>query len=149
MVQNNRKNIQKVKPEAKARREQIIYADLLFYGCWIGIFVMLITYFIYLAGLLPPYVSFQEITYFWSHDVHSYIEQARIPIGWGWIKLLNKGDFLNFLGIAFLAMMTLVGFITLIPAYVRQKDWIFVAIVISEIIVIGIAASGVLKVGGH
>ncbi len=134
---------------AKARSEQLLYADILFYGCWIGIFVMILTYLIYLTGLLPPHVSFEKITFYWSHDVHSYVENAGIPVGWGWVKLLNRGDFLNFLGIAFLAMMTLVGFITLVPAYVKQKDWIFVVIVTTEIVVLGVAASGILSVGEH
>lgn len=138
-----------LKAKAKARPEQIIYADLLFYGCWLAIAIMLVSYFVYVTGILTPYVPMDRITEYWSHNVHHYVEEAKIPIGWGWIKLLNKGDFLNFIGIALLALMTIVGFITLVPAYIKQKDWAFVIIVILEIIVLSFAASGILKMGGH
>ncbi|SFN06249.1 DUF1634 domain-containing protein [Thermodesulforhabdus norvegica] len=138
-----------LKAKAKARPEQILYADLLFYGCWLGIAIMLVTYFIYLTGILEPYVPMDRISEYWSNNVHHYVEQAKIPVGWGWVRLLNKGDFLNFIGIALLALMTIVGFITLIPAYVKQKDWPFVMIVIAEVIVLSVAASGVLGTGGH
>lgn len=137
------------KKKAQAQSEQILYADILFYGCWLGIAIMLITYAIYLLGILPPHVPMNRISEYWSHNIHHYVEGAGIPLGWGWMKLLNKGDFINFIGIAFLALMTIVGFITLIPAYIKQKDWPFVVIVISEVVVLLIAASGVFGTGGH
>ncbi len=45
--------------------------------------------------------------------------------------------------------MTIVGFLTLIPAYIRKKDWPFLVIVILEVLALMLAASGVLGTGGH
>ena len=134
---------------AEAPPEQIAYADILFYGCWFGIFVLLITYILYLTRVVPPYVPMEQLTWYWSHNVHHYVEEANVPTGWGWVKFLNKGDFLNFIGIAFLALLTIVGFLTLIPAYAKKKDWAFMVIVVVEILVLLLAATGILGTGGH
>lgn len=130
-------------------KEQVVYANLLFYGCWVSIFLMAITYVIYITGLLDPYVPVQEITGYWSGPSSQYVHHARVPVGWGWVSLLGRGDFLNFIGIALLAGMTLVCFLTLIPAYLRKKDWAFLLITVIEILVLCLAASGILGTGGH
>lgn len=106
-------------------KEQVLYANILFYGCWLGIFIMLITYGLYVLGVLDPYVSLEEITRLWSQPVARYAEEARIPLGWSWVALLGKGDFLNFIGIVTLAVLTVLCFITLIPAYFRDRQWAF------------------------
>ncbi len=129
--------------------EQITYANVLFYGCWLAILLMFITYVIYLTGLLSPYVPVDKLEFLWRKSVHYYVENANIPRGWGWVLLLNKGDFLNFLGIAMLAGMTILTYFLLIVPYLKKKDFIYTAIVITEILVLTLAASGILVVGGH
>ncbi len=63
--------------------------------------------------------------------------------------MLNKGDFINFLGIAFLALLTIICYIVLFFGYVKKKDKIYATIVIAEILVLALAASGLLGSGGH
>jgi len=130
-------------------QEQIRYANLLFYGCWIGILLMLLTYAVYLTGLLEPYVPMDRITVYWSMPVGHYVHDAQIPVGWGWIGLLGRGDFLNFLGIVLLAGMTVICFFTLIPVYIKRRDWAFAMIAVIEVLVLCLAASGILGTGGH
>jgi hypothetical protein len=48
-----------------------------------------------------------------------------------------------------LAGLTVLCFLTLIPAYLGQKEWIFAAITIVEVLVLILAASGVLVTGAH
>jgi len=133
-----------------ASPEQVKYANMLFWGSWLAIGIMLITYAIYVGGIIEPYIPLNEIPKYWSSPVHEYVEKAAMPVGWGWTSLLGKGDFLNFIGITILAAMTAVCFlITLLPAYIKQKDWIFMGIVILEALVLTLAASGILGSGGH
>jgi hypothetical protein len=129
--------------------EQVRYANLLFYGCWIGILLMFLTYLVYLTGILEPYVPVEQLTVYWSMPVGHYVQDARIPVGWGWIGLLDRGDFLNFLGIVLLAGMTVICFFTLIPVYIKQRDWAFAIIAVMEVLVLCLAASGILGTGGH
>lgn len=135
--------------EIETPKEQILYANILFYGCWLGIFIMIVTYCLYVFGLLEPHVPLQRISQCWSEPVNRYVQGSQIPLGWGWVGLLGKGDFLNFVGIVLLAGLTLVCFLTLIPAYIAQKRWIFAVIAVIESLVLILAASGILATGGH
>ncbi|MEJ5364912.1 MAG: hypothetical protein WHS86_07420 [Desulfosoma sp.] len=134
---------------AKASPEQMLYADLLFYGCWASIFIMVITYAVYVSGLISPHIPLEKLPHLWRLPVKDFLHEANAPHGWGWALLLGKGDYLNFLGIALLGAMTIIGFLTLIPAYVRKKDWLFFIIVVLEVLALLLAASGILGTGGH
>jgi hypothetical protein len=81
---------------AKAPPEQIKYADLLYYGAWIGIFLMAITYLIYVTGIFKPLIPLHEIPNYWGMPVHEYLRLTGAPTGWGWAALLHRGDYLNF-----------------------------------------------------
>ncbi len=138
--------------EKMARRpskEQIIYANILVIGVWGGIALLFTTYFIYLAGLLPAHVDIALIPKIWGKGVDEYLALTQSPHGWGWVFLLGKGDFLNYLGFALLALMTLVCYTVLLKGYVTQKNWLFATIALLEILVLSLAASGLLGSGGH
>jgi len=141
----NTRNEQALKPS----REQIIYANLLIIGVWAGIFILVTTYVIYLTGILPSHVELSVIPTVWGKGVGEYLEITHSPHGWGWVPLLIKGDFLNYLGFVLLALMTIVCYLVLVRGYIRQKNWIFSVIAILEIIVLSVAASGILGSGGH
>jgi len=134
---------------SKASKEQITYANLLFFGCWGGLALMAITYLIYILGIIPPHVSMDKVTALWSQPVKVYLTQGNVQTGWGWARLLSKGDFLNFLGIALLAGMTIVCYIPLIPAFLKKKDYLYTTFAVLEIIVLGLAASGIFGAGAH
>lgn len=133
----------------KAPPEQLAYADLLFYGSWGGILILLVTFFVYVTGVFESYIPINEVSQYWSMPVSHYVHEANVPTGWGWATLLGKGDFLNFIGIALLAGMTIVCFIVILPYYVKQKDIVFVVLVILEVLVLCLGASGLLGTGGH
>ena len=141
----NTQNEQALKPS----REQIIYANLLIIGVWAGIFILVSTYVIYLTEILPSQVDLKLIPKVWGKGVDEYLAITHSPHGWGWVHLLAKGDFLNYIGFALLALMTIFCYLVLVRGYVRQKNWIFTAIAVLEIIVLSIAASGILGRGGH
>lgn len=129
--------------------EQITYANLLFYGSWGAIAILLITFFVYVSGVFESYIPINEISQYWSMPVSQYVHEANVPIGWGWATLLGKGDFLNFIGIALLAGMTIVCFIVILPYYIKQKDIPFIVLIILEVLVLCLGASGIFGTGGH
>ena len=141
----NTLNEQALKPS----REQIIYANLLIIGVWLGIFILVTTYVIYLTEILPSHVELTLIPKVWGKGVAEYLEITHSPHGWGWVHLLAKGDFLNYIGFVLLALMTIFCYLVLVRGYARQKNWIFTAIAVLEIIVLSVAASGILGSGGH
>ena len=137
------------KQALKPSQDQIIYANLLVIGVWAGIVIMFVTYSIYLFELLPAHVDTSLIAKVWNKGVGEYLEITHSPHGWGWVGLLAKGDFLNYVGFTLLGLMTLLCFIVLLRGYLRQKNWIFSIIAFLEILVLSLAASGILGTGGH
>ena len=133
--------------DIKAGPEQILYASILEKGMLIGLFILFITFFIYVFGIMKPYIPLDEISKFWSMNVHDYLEHAKIKGGWSWLLMLGYGDFINFIGIAILAGVTIISYIGIIPHLARQKDWAFVVFLVMEVLVLSLAASGLLKVG--
>lgn len=133
----------------KPSREQFIYANLLIIGVWAGIGILFITYAIYLTGFLPPHIEISMIPDLWGKGVDEFLEISHSPHGWAWVFLLNKGDFLNYIGFVLLAMMTILCYLVLVRGYIRQKNRIFATIAILEIVVLSLAASGIFGGGGH
>ena len=138
-----------LKNDIKASPAQLRYADTLFYGALLGFVTMLVTYALYVFGVLTPQIPLDEMPRLWSQSAAAYRAAGNIPQGWGWLALVGKGDMCNFIGIAFLAALTIVCFVQLAISLLRQKQWIMAIIAILEVLVLSLAASGVLVAGAH
>lgn len=137
------------KPDTNAPAEQIAYANILFYGCWGGLALMLVTYVLYVTGIMDPYVSMDNVIKYWGLPVGQYLADNNVPTGWGWATLLSNGDFLNFLGIALLGGLTIVAYIPVTLTYFKKKDFVFAIIALLEVLVLCFAASGIVGGGAH
>jgi hypothetical protein len=138
----------------KATEEQKAYAWLLDWGMKIGLAMLVLTFAMYLAGVLKPYVPVENLVNGdWKLPIHGhdgkpgYLEKEHIQPGWWWLTQLNKGDFVNFLGIAFLAGVTIVCYLRVLPILLSKKDRIYSVIALLEVLVLSLAASGLLKSG--
>jgi hypothetical protein len=132
-----------------ARPEQLVYANILEKGMLLGLVLVLVTYFIYVVGILKPYIPLDEITTCWRMNVGKYLEHCQIDAGWSWISLLGYGDFLNFVGIALLAGVTIICFVAIAPVLWKQNDKIYAVLALVEAAILCVAASGILSAGGH
>jgi len=137
------------KISVKASGEQLLYANILEKGMIIGIVVLLVTYAIYVAGILPTFVPVEDVPKYWGMSVANFSHELGTPTGWAWLTSIGKGDYLNFVGIAVLAAVSIFCYAAIVPGLLRKKDTILVVIVILEIVVLCFAASGILKSGGH
>jgi hypothetical protein len=61
--------------------------------------------------------------------------------------MLGKGDFLNFVGIAILAGVTIICYLAIVPTLLRKKDTAYLLMAIAEVLILSLAASGILAVG--
>jgi len=129
--------------------EQIRYAKVLDVGMMVGLLVLLITFVIYVFGILDPYIPLREISRYWRSDVGSYLHDAGVNTGWSWVSMVKYGDFLNFVGIALLAGVTILCYIAIIPIFWKNRDRVYALLAAGEVIVLAVAASGLLGVGGH
>ena len=129
--------------------EQLAYARLLDMGMKAGLLVLTVTFALYVSGLLAPRVPVADLPRYWSLPVKEYLAATGIHPGWGWVRLLGHGDFLNFVGIAFLAGVTIPCYLAITPILFRKRDVIYTGIAIAEVLVLTLAASGILNAGGH
>ena len=127
--------------------EQLCYAGILEKGMRLGLVCLFVTFAIYVFGVLQPYIPVEELDEYWGNNVHEYLTRAEIDPGWGWVWMLGYGDFLNFVGIAFLAGVTIICYIAIIPLLFKQKDTVFAILATLEVIVLTLAASGIISVG--
>jgi hypothetical protein len=135
--------------KTQASEEQMAYASVLNIGMWLGLAVMLITFFVYVSGILPSFVPIDDLPKYWTMRVHDFNVALNAPTGWGWAPLVGKGDYLNFVGIAMLSGLTILCYLVILPILFRKKDTAYAIIAIVEVLVLSLAASGLLKVGGH
>lgn len=76
-------------------------------------------------------------------------EQGHKMAGWNWLKNVGKGDYMNFIGIAILAGLTIACYLAIVPALLRKKDMAYFILACAEVLVLTLAASGILRGGGH
>ncbi|MBU1404470.1 MAG: DUF1634 domain-containing protein [Proteobacteria bacterium] len=141
----------------QATEEQVLYADILEKGMYAGLGLMIITFALYVLGIMPSIVPVDEISIYWSQPVHDYLVAINtnflhwetLPTGWSWMKLLGYGDFLNFLPVAILSGITIVCYIVITPGLFARKDKAMAIMAIAEAVILTLAASGILSAGGH
>ncbi len=132
-----------------ASEEQLAYARILDLGWKLGFVLMLVFFGLYVSGILPSHVSMADLTRYWVLPADQYLHAVNGPTGWHWLDLVHKGDYINFIGIAVLAGVTLVCYIRVLPLFLKKGDKVYSAIVIAEILILILAASGILGGGGH
>lgn len=138
-----------VEDRTKASGEQIIYANILNIGMYLGLAIIIVTFLIYMLDILPSFISPQDIPQYWTMKSGDFIHSFHAPTGWDWLAMINKGDYLNLIGIALLAGLTILCYLSILPILMKKKDIPYVIIAIIEVLVLALAASGILKSGGH
>ena len=135
--------------KTKASEEQMAYAGVLNIGMWLGLAVLVMTFFVYISGVLPSFVPIDDLPKYWTMRAHDFNAALNAPTGWGWAAHVGQGDYLNFVGIAMLSGLTILCYLVILPILIRKKDTAYVVIAVVEILVLSLAASGLLKTGGH
>ena len=131
----------------EASPEQILYARILEIGMYIGLLVLFVTFGLYAFGIVDPYIPLDKISNYWSMNVNDYLEQAEIKAGWAWLGMLKYGDFINFIGVAILAGVTIICYAAIVPTLLKNNDKVYAILAVLEVIILSAAASGILAVG--
>jgi hypothetical protein len=128
--------------------EHRVYASWLDWGTRAGLSVLAACFVAYVLALVEPFVPHHELALLWNMPVDDYIAATGAPTGWGWLRFLHKGDYLNFLGIAILALVTPVCYARIVPMLFKSGERLHGALAMLQVLVLLAAASGFL-VGGH
>jgi len=133
----------------KGTDEQLLYSKILNGGMLVGLSGLVVTFILYVSGILEPLIPLEKVETYWILPVSEYLEKSGMQAGWAWFSNMQFGDMLNFLPIAFLSLLTVVCYIAILPGLIRKKDKAYVVIALIEILVLVFAASGILGAGSH
>jgi hypothetical protein len=137
----------KQEPMLEATPEQLLYARILEIGMYIGLLILFVTFGLYAFGIMDPYIPLDKISNYWSYSVHEYLEHANIKDGWAWLGMLKYGDFINFIGVAILAGVTIICYAAIVPTLLKNNDKVYAILAVLEVVILSAAASGILAVG--
>jgi hypothetical protein len=96
-----------------------LYARWLDTGVRVAFALLVASFALYIFAVLDPLVPTQDLVRLWSLPVDRYVAATGAPTGWGWLTMLGKGDYLNFVGIALLASVTIICYARIVPALPR------------------------------
>ncbi len=131
----------------EAGPEQILYASILEKGMFVGLVILFITFALYAFGIMKPYIPLDQVSQYWGMNVHEYLEHTHIGTGWSWVGMIKYGDFINFIGVAVLAGVSIICYLAIVPILLKNDDKVFAVLALLEVLVLSLAASGILKVG--
>ena len=127
--------------------EQIRYAGFLEKGMYVGLACLFVTFAIYVFEIMAHYIPAEKVPHHWTKSVDQYLTDAQIEPGWAWVSMLGHGDFLNFIGIAMLAGVSVLCYLSIIPLLLKKRDFIYAVLAMLEVAVLTLAASGIFAVG--
>lgn len=130
------------------RDESSRYAFLLDWSTRLGVLALLLGFSAYVFGILTPYVPLKQLPSLWNLPVNEYSQRTATPMGWGWLPLAYHGDLFNLIGIALLAGSSMAPLLGLMLLYAKRKAYVYAVICAVILIVLLLAASGLLT-GGH
>jgi len=126
---------------------QLRYARLLEWGTRAGLTLLLLSFAGYVSGLLTPQVAPQRLPELWNLPLPRYLELSAASTGWSWLGHLQHGDVLGLAGIAVLAGCSVVALLSLLPLYRARGDRAYMALCVAQVLVLLLAASGLLGAG--
>lgn len=127
--------------------EQWRYARVLDLTSRLGFAALVAGYAAYVMGWLDVHVTVGELPQLWTLPLAEYLARTGSPTGWGWLAHLHKGEFAGLIGIVMLAGCSVVCLLAIIPLYVRRGDRVYAGICAVEVLVLLLAASGILTAG--
>jgi hypothetical protein len=127
--------------------EHRMYARWASWGTRVGLALLVCSFLAYVLALLEPLVPLERLPEVWALPVERYMALTGAPSGWGWLAKLGYADYLNLLGIALLASVTMLCYARLLVSFLRNRDRLQTALTAAQIAVLLAAASGL--VGGH
>jgi hypothetical protein len=122
------------------------YAGILQWFVAIAFSLLVASFIVFGAGLLPSTVPADDIPELWGLPAHEYADETGFPTDWAWVAELANGDVLTLAALALIAAATPICFVALAVMYARRRDWYYAAMALLVVVVLGIAASGLVGV---
>ena len=127
-----------------ASEEQLRFARVMSAGVKLGFVMLVVSFALYMTGVLQPLVPVDQISRYWGLSAAEYAKATGTPTGWAWVKDIAKGDMLNYVGIVVLASASIASSLAILPLFARQGEKAHLIISILLILVLLVSASNIL-----
>jgi hypothetical protein len=127
--------------------EQALYARWLEWGARFGLCLLIGCFLLYVLGVVEPWVPLHQLPHLWTLPVDRYLAQTGAPSGWGWLRLLERSDYLSFLAVAVLASVTLACYARVAGALFARGERLLAGVALAQVAVLLVAASGWFAAG--
>ncbi|MDE1981609.1 MAG: DUF1634 domain-containing protein [Betaproteobacteria bacterium] len=127
--------------------EEKRYADVLHWGSLAGFVMLVAAFLLYVTGALDAQAPLDQLPQLWKLSTADYLAATHGAAGWHWIASLDKGDSLSLLGIALLSACPIVSIASVIPLYLREKNYVYAVLCLMTAVVLLYAASGATLFG--
>ena len=122
---------------------QSAYARWLEAGTRLGLALLVLSFAAYALGLAAPQVPLADLPRLWGLSSDEYLVAAGVPPGWGWLGFVQRGDYLNYCGVAVLVSISALCYLRLAAAFAgRERAYFWIAV--AQVAVLAAAASGLV-----
>ena len=121
---------------------QATYARWLDAATRVGFAISLLAFFVYVSGLVEPFVPLERLPQLWTLSAARFAEVTGEPTGWGWLALLGKSDFLNLGAVALFGLVTLICYARIVPLLFATGERLQAFIALAQVLVLAAAAAG-------
>ena len=126
---------------------ELIYARWLDRAVRVALAVLAASFALYAFGTFDPLVPVEGLSRLWTLPVDRFIAATGAPTGWGWLRHLERGDYLNLVGVALLGLVTVLCYARIVPLAFRSGERLYAALALLQIFVLLAAATGLYSSG--
>lgn len=132
--------------ERNHSRARIPYARILAVFCPVVLAIMILTFLLYIAGTLPPFVAIANIPHLWVGSAADALRETGIESGWGWVRHWSRGDMLCVFTLALLSMGSPIACAASMIQYARRGEVALAVIACVQVLILFAAMSGLIVV---
>lgn len=125
---------------------QSAYARWLRLGSRVGVTVLVGSFAAYVAGMVG-HIPIERLPELWELPAATYLDRVGMRAGWHWATFVHRSDMLVLAGIALLASSSVASLVAAVGAFRRNGERTFALICVLQVLVLLVAASGLLAMG--
>lgn len=116
--------------------EATAYARWLDVGTRIGLVLLIASFLLYAFAAFDPLLPHAELPRLWTLPVDQFVTASGAPTGWGWLQLLHRSDYLIFVSVAILCLITVACYARMVLILVKGNEPWRTAIAVAQIVVL-------------
>ena len=126
---------------------QQTFASMLIWLVRVALAFLFVSFVIYAAGLVPSPIPLDDVPDLWHLSASEYAARTDLALGWSWLRALDQGRTLVFAALVLFPTGTMLLLAVTVVLYLRQRVPAYALIAFFELVVLIIAATGLLATG--